>query len=77
MKINCGRPRHQRREDAKAYLCCWHRWFAWFPVRVGRNDCRWLEYVERKAGYVHDGGLLYEFSPGDCVYRAIMDEASA
>ena len=27
----------------------WHLWFAWYPVRVGDNDCRWLEFVCRKA----------------------------
>ncbi len=24
----------------------WHRWFAWYPVRIG-EDMAWLEYVER------------------------------
>lgn len=27
----------------------WRRWFAWYPVRIGKNDCRWLEYVECKG----------------------------
>jgi hypothetical protein len=27
----------------------WYKWFAWYPVRVGDNDCRWLEFVYRKA----------------------------
>ena len=27
----------------------WHRWFAWHPVRTGKRECRWLEYVERRA----------------------------
>lgn len=76
MKLNCGRPKYQRRGEAVKYLCNWHRWFAWFPVRVGTNDCRWLEYVERKAGCVHEGGLLYEYSPGDCIYREITDEVA-
>ena len=29
----------------------WHKWFAWYPVQLSRNDCRWLEYVERKGTY--------------------------
>jgi hypothetical protein len=26
----------------------WHSWFAWYPVKVGSRDCRWLERVERR-----------------------------
>ena len=27
----------------------WHRWFAWFPVRLQGTDTRiWWEYVERR-----------------------------
>lgn len=36
MKFRCGHD-----ED-------WHRWFAWFPAKVGERDCRWLEYVLRR-----------------------------
>jgi hypothetical protein len=35
----------QRVKDAQE----WHRMFAWFPVVVADNDCRWLEYVERRV----------------------------
>jgi len=31
----------------------WHRWFAWYPVVVGRGDelvyWAWLQFVERKT----------------------------
>ncbi len=27
----------------------WNKWFAWFPVEVSHNDCRWLEVVERRG----------------------------
>ena len=27
----------------------WHKWFAWYPVRVASHDYRWLEYVERRG----------------------------
>jgi hypothetical protein len=27
----------------------WRRWFAWYPVKVGEHDCRWLEWVERAS----------------------------
>lgn len=26
----------------------WHRWFAWYPVRTGDHECRWLEYIEQQ-----------------------------
>ncbi len=29
----------------------WHRWFAWYPARIGDHDCRWLEYIERRYCY--------------------------
>jgi hypothetical protein len=29
----------------------WHRWFAWYPVHIGPNDCRWLETVERSGTF--------------------------
>lgn len=55
MKLNCGPTAHERRrakiEKRNHYvehIHNWHKWFAWFPVRVGKSDCRWLEYVWRK-----------------------------
>lgn len=36
-------------EVKKTLRMQWHRWFAWYPVRVGENECRWLEYVERRG----------------------------
>ena len=51
MKFNCG-PSWEERKAAKiAYKEEWHPWFAWFPVRVGDRDCRWLETVERKGRF--------------------------
>lgn len=26
----------------------WHKWYAWFPVKLGPNDCRWLETIETR-----------------------------
>ena len=43
MKVDCN-----KRENR---LLNWHRWFAWYPVHVGKNDCRWLEVVMRKGVY--------------------------
>lgn len=45
MKLDCG-PSIEVQERAKQ---CWHVWFAWTPTRVGENDCRWLERIERKG----------------------------
>ncbi len=70
MKFDCGPTERERKQAARDRWCTWHRWFAWFPVRVGPRDCRWLEYVERRADYVVSGHI-YEFAPFDCKYRAL------
>lgn len=70
MKFNCGPTEQQRRQAARDRWCVWHRWFAWFPVRVGANDCRWLETVERRAGGAVMG-IIREYAPCACTYRAI------
>jgi hypothetical protein len=48
MKFVCIDSYKQRkaRLDGK-----WVRWFAWYPVSVGDQDCRWLEYVERRIWF--------------------------
>lgn len=60
MKFNCGLTGDAKEAAARAErdkLKVWHRWFAWYPVRVGQNDCRWLEYVERRATNEWDNKL--------------------
>jgi len=44
MKWDCGETFEEKRERLRA----WHRWFAWYPIKVADHDCRWLEFVERK-----------------------------
>ena len=44
------RSSHERRVP----LFCWHRWFAWRPVRVGPHDVRWLEHIERRRWLTPD-----------------------
>lgn len=40
----------------------WHRYFAWYPIKVALNDCRWLEYVERKGLWIkHSDEWFYEY----------------
>lgn len=45
MKFNCG-PTYREIIEAKEK---WHLWFAWHPVRLASQDCRWLEKVWRKG----------------------------
>ena len=26
----------------------WHKWFAWYPVRISDESLIWLQYVQRK-----------------------------
>ena len=45
MRLDLGLSFAEREADKEK----WHLWFAWYPVRVWRHDCRWLEYVERRG----------------------------
>ena len=55
MKFDCGkRSRSLRRELRIRARKWWHPWYAWYPVRIGKHDCRWLELVWRKGKYQHD-----------------------
>lgn len=53
MKFNCCLTDQEKIAALEPILCTWHEWFAWYPVRVGRKDCRWLEVVERKGDFVY------------------------
>lgn len=48
MRFKCG-PTEAEAEAEYRRLTNWHCWFAWRPVRVEAGDCRWLEWVERRA----------------------------
>lgn len=48
MKFNCDYFRNKR-EKRNERLRNWHKWFAWHPIRIAENDCRWLECVNRRA----------------------------
>ena len=67
MKFNCGPTAAERYDAAQAELALlseWHPWFAWAPVRVSSGDCRWLEWIERKANTYRQHGQLIQ-----CVYH--------
>lgn len=70
MKFNCLDHVVKAKQKA-ANLREWHNWFAWRPVRVGKNDCRWLEMLERRYPSAFTGILypekVYKDSPE---YRA-------
>lgn len=57
MKFDCGPkidPAEVHKEFVQRMRRCafkrrqWHKVFAWWPRRVGPNDCRWLEYIQRR-----------------------------
>ncbi len=60
MKIDCGLS-YTEHVEAKSK---WHKYFAWFPVRIVSHDCRWLEVIERKGTYycgMYDSDWTYEY----------------
>lgn len=70
MKFDCGPTPRERRNALRAAQSEWHSWFAWYPVRVGPRECRWLEPVERRGDFtVYLPGLTRDF-PYRWEYRA-------
>ena len=71
MKFNCDRRAEARR---KAWIAKreaqkrWHPYFTWLPTRVGYDDCRWLEWIERKRSF--EQGYVYASSYWYWEYRA-------
>lgn len=51
MRFNCGLDKWTRRRLKEHKMLNWHKHFCWWPIRMGENDCRWLETVERKFAY--------------------------
>lgn len=65
MKFSCGYSPNLKRKTKMVFhniraqkwfkkYTNWHKFYAWYPVRIEEKHCRWLEYVERKAT-LHDG----------------------
>ena len=65
MKVNCGKTWEEKRAAKEK----WHKWFAWYPVRIGSHDCRWWETIERKGEYKLlsdiECGWIYEYRVGE------------
>lgn len=97
MRLKCGKTKRERLN--LHWLACgrradwlkkWHTVFAWLPVRVGPNDCRWLErvarrypdarvaaswkYVEFHDGQEPDGSHYSVIRKGRAEYRALDEE---
>lgn len=56
MKFNCGPSPEAKRalkleaeNKEQLRLTNWHSFFALWPRRVGENDCRFLEQIERRG----------------------------
>lgn len=60
MKFNCGDSKSLKFIKKCADRSWWHRWFAWYPVRVENNQCCWLEFVYRKSKPAHKVGYFFQ-----------------
>ena len=49
MKFKCG----PTAEEKVRTMENWHDHFAWWPVKMGSTDCRWLETVQRRYDIWH------------------------
>lgn len=73
MKINCGPTKEIKEKLKKEAKLAWVNKvtsegevvFAWLPIRLGENDCRWLERVKRTLiGYIDVWGEEMMGTPG-------------
>lgn len=55
----------RREKDAQ-----WKRFWAWYPVRVSRDEWRWLESVETRIVWKYDPSPWGDWA-GRVEYRAI------
>lgn len=44
MKFECGKRKRLKKAAEKQ----WHPYFAWHRIKLGFEDCRWMEFVERR-----------------------------
>jgi hypothetical protein len=66
MKFNCG-DASDRKEAwvlKNRHRSQWHLWFAWYPVRVGPNDCRWFETVRRVGNFYGEFWWPWQWESG-------------
>jgi hypothetical protein len=64
MKFACDNRRSLRQQKRAAKDAAerqWHRKFAWLPIRMGFNDCRWLETVARRKVTIRNYSIMMCF----------------
>ena len=70
MKFECGKRKRLKKAAKKK----WHSYFAWYPIKVGFEDCRWLETIERRSVHVFRDmyfmGIPYRGECNQWEYRA-------
>lgn len=85
MKLNCGPTQATKKQRAEDILREWATRivdegevvFAWFPIRLGDNDCRWLEKVKRNViGYVDAWGDENRTTDKQKLRYKLMDKRS-
>lgn len=63
------------RHDSFPCIVCkkqkWHKWFAWFPVRVSEDEIVWLVCVERRSGFKSEWDY---FDGWEWEYRTIQEK---
>lgn len=71
MKFRCGLTKETKEQRERDHLRAkwawqeqWHDWYAWFPVKVADNDCRWLETVRRRRLFKRnsDGSIDFDLA---------------
>lgn len=61
MKFDCGETTDERYNRLQQ----WHKFYPWFPRRVGSHDCRAFEWIERR--------LVFTYIDSYWEYRAIEE----
>lgn len=63
MRFNCDRFGDwiwKKVTEREKYITNWHPFFCLLPCRIAPNDCRWLEYIERRK-VLHNGYMCPDF----------------
>lgn len=61
MKFNCGMTRAEAHREYAWTIAQWHDVFAFFPIRVGPEECRWLEVVQRRNVHWNAMNPVWEY----------------
>lgn len=61
-------------EEEKSRYGVWHKFFAWYPVRVGDNECRWLETVHRRYDLIFFSEVSLKIEKYAAEYQALINQ---